>query len=94
MCTAPAEGVDLLDVTSDRDLLADISKLVEEEQELREQRVGKGLDPQATDRLRVVEEHLDQCWDLLRQRRAHEQYGLDTSDTSVRPAEVVENYEQ
>jgi uncharacterized protein DUF2630 len=94
MCTVPAEGVDLLDVTSDRDLLADISKLVEEEQELREQRVGKGLDSSATERLRVVEEHLDQCWDLLRQRRAHEQYGLDTSDTAVRPADVVENYEQ
>jgi hypothetical protein len=81
-------------VTSDRDLLADISKLVEEEQQLREQRTGKGLDPGATDRLRIVEEHLDQCWDLLRQRRAHEEFGLGTGDTAVRPADVVENYEQ
>jgi hypothetical protein len=94
MCTVRAEWVYLLAVTSDRDLLADIGQLVEEEQQLREQRTGKGLDPAATERLRVVEEHLDQCWDLLRQRRAHEEFGLGTSDTGVRSADVVENYEQ
>ena len=94
MCTAPAQWVDLRAVTSDRDILADIGKLVEEEQQLREQRTGKGLDPAATERLRVVEAHLDQCWDLLRQRRAHEEFGLDTGDTGVRRADVVEHYEQ
>ncbi len=94
MCTVAAGWVNLLAVTSDRDILGDIAKLVEEEQQLREQRIGKGLDPSATERLRVVEERLDQCWDLLRQRRAHEEFGLGTSDTGVRSTDVVENYEQ
>jgi hypothetical protein len=81
-------------VTDDRDILSDINQLVEEEQQLREQRVGKGLDAAADARLQAVEERLDQCWDLLRQRRAHEEFGLGTSDTTVRPPDVVENYEQ
>ncbi|MDQ1520859.1 MAG: hypothetical protein QOI55_1932 [Actinomycetota bacterium] len=81
-------------MSTDRDILGDINKLVEEEQRLLEQRVGHGLDPEAQARLRAVEEHLDQCWDLLRQRRAHEEFGLDPSEASVRPADVVENYEQ
>jgi hypothetical protein len=81
-------------MANDKDILGHINELVEEEERLREQRVGKGLDPEAQARLRVVEEHLDQCWDLLRQRRAHEEFGLDPDDTSERPAPVVENYEQ
>ena len=81
-------------MTDDRNILSDIAKLVEEEQQLREQRVGQGLDTEADARLRAVEERLDQCWDLLRQRRAHEEFGLNTDDTGVRPADVVENYEQ
>jgi hypothetical protein len=81
-------------MSNDRDILAHINELVAEEERLREERVGKGLDPEATARLRTVEEHLDQCWDLLRQRRAHEEFGLDPSDTSERSAAVVENYEQ
>jgi Protein of unknown function (DUF2630) len=35
---------------------------------------------------------LDQCWDLLRERRALEQYGLDAD--AARPPGVVERYEQ
>jgi hypothetical protein len=81
-------------MSTDRDILADINKLVEEEQRLLEQRVGHGLDASAHARLRAVEEHLDQCWDLLRQRRAHEEFGLDPNETAARPPDVVENYEQ
>jgi hypothetical protein len=79
---------------SDSDILNDIAKLVEEEHRLLEQRAGKGLDPSEHERLQVVEERLDQCWDLLRQRRAHEEFGLNPDEARVRPPEVVENYEQ
>jgi hypothetical protein len=41
-----------------------------------------------------VEVELDRCWDLLRQRRAREEFGLGPDDTAARPAETVENYEQ
>ena len=37
---------------------------------------------------------LDQCWDLLRQRRALEEYGLDADAARTRPADVIERYEQ
>jgi hypothetical protein len=80
--------------TDDRDILADIGRLVEEEERLRAQRAGHRLDPEADERLRTVEERLDQCWDLLRQRRAQEEFGLDPDEARLRPADVVENYEQ
>jgi hypothetical protein len=44
--------------------------------------------------LQELKVSLDQCWDLLRQRRALRQAGRDPSAASVRPAEVVERYEQ
>jgi hypothetical protein len=37
---------------------------------------------------------LDQCWDLLRQRRALREFGKDPDEAKVRPAKIVENYEQ
>jgi hypothetical protein len=81
-------------MSDDRDILNDINRLVEEEESLRAQRAGQGLDQQAQARLQAIEQRLDQCWDLLRQRRAHEEFGLDPNDTGARPVEVVENYEQ
>jgi uncharacterized protein YjaG (DUF416 family) len=81
-------------VSDDRNILDAIGNLVEEEQRLREQHAGQGLDAESRTRLEAVEQRLDQCWDLLRQRRASEEFGLSTDDSSVRPAEVVENYEQ
>jgi hypothetical protein len=52
---------------------------------------GSNDDRRRLDELKVS---LDQCWDLLRQRRALEQYGRDPDDASPRSAETVENYEQ
>jgi hypothetical protein len=37
---------------------------------------------------------LDQCWDLLRQRRALREAGLDPDAAAARPIDVVEHYEQ
>jgi hypothetical protein len=43
--------------------------------------------------LRGLEVLLDQCWDLLRQRRARREFGLDPDDAELRNASTVERYE-
>ncbi|WP_426572190.1 DUF2630 family protein [Aquihabitans sp. McL0605] len=72
---------------ADDALISTIHKLVEEEHEIR---AGDQPDPE---RLAHIEVTLDQCWDLLRQRRARrDNQQPDTSD--VRPEGVVEGYQQ
>ena len=75
----------------DQPVLNHIQRLVEEEHRLHEQRTHPEVDHQ---RLVQVQVELDQCWDLLRQRRALRDFGRDPDDAQVRPPEVVENYEQ
>jgi uncharacterized protein DUF2630 len=83
---------------NDESVAARIDRLVTEEQELRrrEQQDSPATDALAADRdrLREVEVELDRCWDLLRQRRAREEFGLDPDDASARSGETVEHYEQ
>jgi Protein of unknown function (DUF2630) len=83
---------------SDETIAARIERLVTEEQELRRREQEDSPDPDALERdkerLRSVEVELDRCWDLLRQRRAREEFGLDPEDASVRGAGTVEHYEQ
>jgi uncharacterized protein DUF2630 len=71
-----------------------IEQLVEEEHELWE-REASGI---ATDddrrRLDAIKVSLDQCWDLLRQRRALREAGRDPDAADVRPPETVERYQQ
>jgi hypothetical protein len=76
----------------DQDILTRIQSLVEEEHSLRD---GSG-DGQVPDkaRLKQVEESLDQCWDLLRQRRAKEESGENPNDAEARPVSEVEGYKQ
>jgi len=77
----------------DRDTLARIHDLVAEERELRERVQHGDLDPsEEHQRLRLVETELDQCWDLLRQRRALRETGGDPREARVRPAGEVEGY--
>lgn len=72
----------------------DVSKLVAEERELWEREArGEGSDD-ARARLDALKVTLDQCWDLLRQRRALEAAGLNPDAAQVRDAEVVERYQQ
>jgi hypothetical protein len=78
----------------DQELVARINELAEQEHRLEEAHVGEGLAPEEEARLRTIEVALDQCWDLLRQRRARRHAGLDPEDTAVRPAPVVEGYKQ
>ena len=80
-------------VASDNETLARIHDLVAKERELREQLVHRQIDEsEENTRLRAIEVELDQCWDLLRQRRALRETGGDPRDASVRPGDEVEGY--
>jgi Protein of unknown function (DUF2630) len=80
-------------VTTDKDALSRINELVAEEKALREQlQHGKISESEEHERLHHLEVELDQCWDLLRQRRALRETGGDPSDAAVRPADEVEGY--
>lgn len=78
----------------DSSLRAQIERLVAEEHRLMQDAVGKGPDDERHERLSQLKVDLDQCWDLLRQREAHEEFHLDPNSTSVRDASTVEGYEQ
>jgi hypothetical protein len=80
----------------DAEIVAEISRLADEEHALEQARVGEGSDLSAeqSEKLRTIEVALDRCWDLLRQRRARRAAGQDPDDAAVRPAPVVENYQQ
>ena len=79
---------------TDQPVLAHIQQLVEEEHRLFER--GEQGPVADTDRQRLahLQVELDQCWDLLRQRRALLGAGLDPETAQVRSPQVVENYEQ
>lgn len=68
-----------------------IESLVDEEHRLRAHKTPSEADAK---RLQAIQVELDQCWDLLRQRRALREFGDDPDHARVRPADVVEKYEQ
>jgi hypothetical protein len=78
----------------DSQVLDRIGALVEEEHTLERQATGDGLDDRQQARLHEVEIQLDQCWDLLRQRRARRDAGQDPEIAQVRPEGTVEGYLQ
>jgi Protein of unknown function (DUF2630) len=79
----------------DEDMIGRIDELVAEEQRLHQlSSHGSSLSDEDRDRLSQVEVQLDQCWDLLRQRRARRDAGQDPDDASVRPVGTVEHYQQ
>jgi hypothetical protein len=75
----------------EKDLIARIHALVDEEHALRE---GAEHTDEQRARMQQLEVQLDQCWDLLRRRRAKRQYGENPDEASARPASEVENYLQ
>ncbi|AIJ24356.1 DUF2630 family protein [Amycolatopsis methanolica] len=79
---------------ADQDIIANIDKLIAEEHELRSRSVGGGLSDEDRTRMRRVEERLDQCWDLLRRRRAAREFGEDPDQAEARPVSEVESYRQ
>jgi hypothetical protein len=78
----------------DPELVSRINELADEEHRLERSHAAKALSDDDHARLRAIEISLDQCWDLLRQRRARRAIGQDPEDAVVRPADVVENYQQ
>ncbi len=78
---------------TDSETLAHIRKLVAEEKALREQLQRREItQSEEHERLRRVEIELDQCWDLLRQRRALRETGKDAREAAMRPPDQVEGY--
>ena len=75
----------------DQSVLSHIDGLVKEEERLYSQ--GK-LSVDDRTRLDALKVQLDQCWDLLRQRRALREFGEDPNKAKARPSNIVENYEQ
>ena len=71
-----------------------IEQLVAEEHQLWEREAAGNATEGERERLRELKVSLDQCWDLLRQRRALREAGRDPEAADVRRSEVVEGYEQ
>ena len=80
---------------NDKEIMAHIGELIETEHKLRQQlAAGELTSAEERDQLRTTEEALDQCWDLLRQRRARREFGEDPGGSAARPVSEVEEYLQ
>lgn len=79
----------------DKQIIKTIHALVDEEHHLRARRVAGQVDSEEElTRLRDLEESLDQCWDLLRRRRAAREAGGDPDQVKPQPRSQVEGYLQ
>ncbi len=77
----------------DQEVQDHIEQLVAEEHRLLGRSGEQGLSRADHDRLAAVRVELDRYWDLLRQRRAMEEFGVDPDSASLRNEATVENYE-
>jgi len=79
----------------DKEILRNIDDLIRTEHDLRARlAAGELTTEEEQAQLKAVEAQLDQCWDLLRQRRARREFGEDPSGTTPRPVDEVESYLQ
>jgi hypothetical protein len=79
----------------DKEIMAHIGDLIQTEHKLREQLAeGQLTSAQEREQLKAAEEALDQCWDLLRQRRARQEFGENPNEAASRPVGEVEGYMQ
>ncbi|WP_336723645.1 DUF2630 family protein [Cellulosimicrobium cellulans] len=80
-------------MTTDDNIRDTIGSLIAREHDLRARLAAGKIDTSTETReLARAEEQLDQCWDLLRQRRAAREFGRDPDDVTIRPTDVVEGY--
>lgn len=77
----------------DAEIVRHIGELTNEEHQL-EAGAHEGLSEAEHARLHTIERSLDQCWDLLRQRRARRDANLNPDDGALRPESMVEGYQQ
>ena len=78
----------------DDDVVQRINQLADEEHHLEREHGDRPLSDEERRRLDAVKVSLDQCWDLLRQRRARRESGLDPDGAEVRSESTVEGYQQ
>lgn len=79
----------------DKEIMAQIGDLIQTEHQLRQQAASGELSTaEERERLRSAEAALDQCWDLLRQRRARREFGENPDEATARPVSEVESYQQ
>ena len=79
----------------DKEILAHIDELIQTEHDLRARlAAGQLTTDEEHEQLRATEQQLDQCWDLLRQRRARREFGEDPGGSAARPVSEVEEYLQ
>ena len=79
----------------DKEILAHIDDLIKTEHELRAKlAAGQMTTDDEHRQLAAAEAALDQCWDLLRQRRARREFGQNPDEAEARPPGTVENYRQ
>ena len=79
---------------NDPQIHSSIEQLVAEEHELWQRESTGNASDDDRRRLQAVQVSLDQCWDLLRQRRALRSAGLNPDSAEERPPDVVEGYQQ
>jgi hypothetical protein len=80
---------------ADQDIFGQINELSAEEERLYASAAdGAGLTADERERLDAIKVELDRCYDLLHQRQARVAAGQDPGTAEVRPADVVEGYEQ
>ncbi|GGJ07955.1 DUF2630 family protein [Streptomyces brasiliensis] len=81
-------------MAQEQQILARITKMVDDERKLRDALASGDMDGTTEhQRLGALERELDQCWDLLRQRRAKAEYGENPDEARVRPSSQVEGYQ-
>ena len=79
----------------DTEIMHRIQSLVDEEHHLTQRGEEEGgLSGDEHERMKALEVSLDQCWDLLRQRRARRSAGLNPDEAQVRNESIVENFKK
>jgi hypothetical protein len=91
-CTKGSTGEETM--MEDSDIFFHIEKLVNEEREILELAAQGGLDDEKYNRIKLLELYLDQCWDLLRQRRVKRAAGLEPGDARLGGVQSAEYFAQ
>jgi hypothetical protein len=79
-------------MAEDRDVIERINEIANEEHQLWEKEGRGDITETERERLRELNVKLDQCYDLLHQRRARRAAGQDPDDAKVRDERTVEGY--
>jgi hypothetical protein len=77
---------------ADDSVMSQIDKLAQEEHDLFEREARGTATDADRERLRRIQVMLDQCWDLLRQRRARREFGFNPDEARPRDEKTVEGY--